>query len=134
MADERYILKPITNIDGKDSKRGYRLEIDEFLADNEVTNLFLIALAEMQENGLKLWNGKPDWLTYYSIAGFFLCRLLMALLMMAIGIHGEPRENWNDYENTPERGTYGFCHHSANTFPTWHRSYIYLFEVWLLPM
>ena len=82
MADQRYKLKPITNIDGKDPKRGYRLEIDEFLADNEVTNLFLIALAEIQKNSLKLWNGKPDWLTYYSVAGLVLCGLLRALLML----------------------------------------------------
>lgn len=66
MADERYILKPLTNEDGR---RGYRLEIDEFLADNEMTNLFLIALAELQKDSLRLWNGKPDWLTYYSLAG-----------------------------------------------------------------
>jgi hypothetical protein len=66
MANERYILKPLTNEDGR---RGYRLEIDEFLADNEMTNLFLIALAELQKDSLRLWNGKPDWLTYYSLAG-----------------------------------------------------------------
>lgn len=45
------------------------MEIDEFLADNEMTNLFLIALAELQKDSLRLWNGKPDWLTYYSLAG-----------------------------------------------------------------
>lgn len=68
MANERYILKPLTNEDGR---RGYRMEIDEFLADNEMTNLFLVALAELQKNSLRLWKGtgKPDWLTYYSLAG-----------------------------------------------------------------
>ena len=130
MADQRYILKPITNTDDKDPKRGYRLEIDEFLADNEVTNLFLIALAEIQKNSLKLWDKKPDWLTYYSVAGLILRGLLRVLLMMTLGIHGMPKENWNGYENTEERGSkYGYCHHSQNTFPTWHRPYMYLFEV-----
>ena len=66
MANERYKLKPLTNEDGK---RIYRLEIDEFLADNEMTNLFLIALMEVQKDSLRLWDGKPDWLTYYSVAG-----------------------------------------------------------------
>ena len=65
-ADDRYILKPLTNADGK---RGYRLEIDEFLADNEMTNLFLVALAKLQQDSLREWNQKPDWLTYYSLAG-----------------------------------------------------------------
>ena len=130
MADQRYILKPITNIDGKDPKRGYRLEIDEFLADNEVTNLFLIALAEIQKNSLKHWEGDADWLTYYSVAGMLLYRLLRALLIVTLGIHGKPREKWNGYANTPELGSrYGYCHHSRNTFPTWHRPYMYLFEV-----
>ena len=66
MSDERYILKPLTSGNG----RGYRSEIDEFIADNEMTNLFLIALSEMQKDSLrKLPNGLPDWLTYYSLAG-----------------------------------------------------------------
>ena len=133
MADQRYILKPLTNIDGKDPKRGYRLEIDEFLADNEVTNLFLIALDKIQQKSLKLLNGKPDWLTYYSVAGLLLYGLLRTLLTVVLGIHGQPREEWNGYANTKELGSkYGYCHHSANTFPTWHRPYMYLFEVlWL---
>ena len=66
MADERYKLKPLTN---KDGTRISRLEIDEFLADNEMTNLFLIALMEVQKDSLRVWKGKPDWLTYYSVAG-----------------------------------------------------------------
>ena len=70
MADDRYVLKPLTNDDGK---RGYRLEIDEFLGDNEMANLFLIALAEIQTNSLRQYQGKPDWLTYYSLAGLFSC-------------------------------------------------------------
>jgi hypothetical protein len=65
MGDERYILQPLTN----DGKRGFRLEIDEFVGDNEMTNLFLIALSKLQENSLQTVDGKPDWLTYYSLAG-----------------------------------------------------------------
>lgn len=66
MANDRYILKALTNADGK---RGFRLEIDEFLAKNEVTNLFLIALAKLQQDSLGQWDGQPDWLKYYSLAG-----------------------------------------------------------------
>ena len=108
MADDRYLLNPLPNEDGK---RGYRLEIDEFLLDNEMTNLFLVALAALQKDSLRLWDTKqPDWLTYYSLAG----------------IHGQPKEDWNEF--TPKEG-YGFCHHALNTFPTWHRPYLMLYEV-----
>ena len=65
MADDRYVLRPLPN---KDGKRSYRLEIDEFIADNEMTNLFLIALSELQNDSLRLFDGKPDWLTYYAVA------------------------------------------------------------------
>ena len=122
MADERYTLKPLTNTDGK---RIYRLEIDEFLADNEMTNLFLIALAELQKDSLRHWNREPDWLTYYSVAGLYPWHLSPAILI-CLGIHGQPRDEWNGYSH--EDGE-GYCHHSANTFPTWHRAYMFLFEV-----
>ena len=72
----RYIIQPLPNPDGK---RGYRLEIDEFIADNAMTNLFLLALAALQENSLKpvLMKDKrggqpklePDWKNYYALAG-----------------------------------------------------------------
>lgn len=123
MADERYTLKPLTNEDGK---RIYRLEIDEFLADNEMTNLFLIALAELQKDSLRLWNREPDWLTYYSVAGLFSWLLFRAILIN-LGIHGNPTEEWNGYPNNSSK--IGYCHHSKNTFPTWHRPYMFLFEV-----
>jgi tyrosinase len=113
MTDDRYLVKPLPNEDGK---RLYRLEIDEFLQNNEMTNLFLIALAALQKDSLRqLDNKEPDWLTYYNLAG----------------IHGEPKEKWNGYSPTEY---YGFCHHSKNTFPTWHRPYMLLFEVGLDPI
>ena len=125
-ANERYTLKPLEN----DGKRMYKLEIDEFIADNEMTNLFLIALAELQKNSLRFWldghdEKKPDWLTYYSLAGLLLWPLLPPILIHA-GIHGYPRDEWNDY---PNNFVIGYCHHSEDTFPTWHRPYMYLFEM-----
>ena len=128
MANDRYTLKPLTNEDGK---RIYRLEIDEFLADNEMTNLFLIALAELQKDSLKLWNAtkEPDWLTYYSVAGLLFSHPLRAILIY-VGIHGEPRDHWNGFPDREAAGSdYGYCHHSQDTFPTWHRPYMFLFEV-----
>ena len=48
-----------------------RKEIDEILDDNDMTNLFLIALSEMQqEDGEKRDVDKTeDWFTFYSLAG-----------------------------------------------------------------
>ena len=48
-----------------------RKEIDEFIDDNDMTNLFLIALSEMQqEDPEKKKDRNEDWWTYYSLAGF----------------------------------------------------------------
>lgn len=66
MSEDRHVLHPLVS---GENGRGFRLEIDEFIADNEMTNLFLVALSEMQKNSLRtLDNGEPDWLTYYSLA------------------------------------------------------------------
>lgn len=47
-----------------------RLEIDEFLADNDMTNLYLLAMAAMQlEHSEKsAANGNEDWWTFHSLA------------------------------------------------------------------
>lgn len=128
MADDRYVLKPLTSEGG----RGPRLEIDEFLSDNEMTNLFLIALGEMQKDSLRKVNGKPDWLTFYSLAGpkhttYNIHTWQLANIVP--GIHGQPQEEWNGFANNVR---YGYCHHSMNTFPLWHRPYMFLYEVGLL--
>lgn len=52
-----------------DGTRGPRLEIDEFIGDNEVTNLFLLALAELQANPVAQVDGKANWTNFYGIAG-----------------------------------------------------------------
>lgn len=72
-----------------DGRRGLRLELDEFLQDNEMTNLFLVALSQMQQDSLvpvklnkntgKKFDEKedkeedsefaPNWMNYYGLAG-----------------------------------------------------------------
>lgn len=64
MADSG-ILTPLPD----DGTRGARLEIDEFCLDNEMTNLFLIALSSLQQKSLDPVNGKPNWMNFYAIAG-----------------------------------------------------------------
>ena len=48
-----------------------RMEIDEFVQDDAMTNLFLLALAEMQqEDPDKVTADHPeDWWTFYSLSG-----------------------------------------------------------------
>jgi hypothetical protein len=48
-----------------------RVEIDEFLGDNDMTNLFLLALEAMQiEDPTKsVAKGDEDWWTFYSLSG-----------------------------------------------------------------
>ena len=60
--------KPATMVPEAAKKRK---EIYEFIDDNDMTNLFLIALSEMQqEDPEKKKNKNEDWWTYYSLAGF----------------------------------------------------------------
>ena len=51
-----------------------RLEIDEFLDDNAMTNLFLIALTEMQKEDPKKRQADKteDWWTFYSLSSIFI--------------------------------------------------------------
>jgi hypothetical protein len=77
MSEDSYVLTPLP----EDGRRGYRVEIDEFVEDNEMTNLFLIALSNVQKDSLeavKVSENKdsenkyiPNWLNYYAAAGKF---------------------------------------------------------------
>ena len=46
-----------------------RVEIDELLADNDLTNLYLLALEAMFKELPKQSNQKDDWWTFYSLSG-----------------------------------------------------------------
>ena len=66
----------------------WRVEIDEFLADTKMTNLFLLALEKMQKDGLGMLDAKDlemkqqahgpledkdkvNWWTFYNLSGRF---------------------------------------------------------------
>ncbi|KXT08107.1 hypothetical protein AC579_9209 [Pseudocercospora musae] len=94
-----------------DGRRGPRLEIDEFLQDNEMTNLFLIAFLNLHKDSVKKTDqGQPNWMNFHAIAG----------------IHGQPVEEWAGVKQWKASG---YCHHQLNTFPTWHRPYMCLLEL-----
>lgn len=53
------------------------------------------------------------------------------------GIHGSPELPWDsapEPRHAPKPGDNpfgGYCHHNTVAFPTWHRPYMLLYEVWL---
>tara|TARA_R110002003_G_scaffold2062_2_gene23939 strand:+ start:4398 stop:4802 length:405 start_codon:yes stop_codon:yes gene_type:complete len=115
MGSKSFALEPLGNDNGA---RGPRLEIDEFLMDNDMSNLFLQALRNLQLDSLKEVDGGMNLLNHYALSA----------------IHGAPREAWNGYENTRKStgNSTGYCHHSEDTFPTWHRPYMFAYEVCLI--
>lgn len=49
-------------------------------------------------------------------------------------IHGRPYKTWGDAPGLPEKiGKAGYCPHDNELFLGWHRPYLALFEVSLLP-
>ncbi|KAK3112691.1 hypothetical protein LTR53_010772 [Teratosphaeriaceae sp. CCFEE 6253] len=57
----------VTAMPVKTGAQAYRLEIDEFIQDNAVTNLFLLALNAMYKHSLYNDNGSINWWSYYSL-------------------------------------------------------------------
>ena len=75
------IITPIT----PDPSR-VRMEIDEFVADDAMTNLFLLALEAMQTEDDERSGDNEDWWTFYSLSGeimFSLVNLLLALTRLS---------------------------------------------------
>ena len=105
----------------QNEEEAWRLEIDELMSDPAMTNLFLLALARMQDVSY-VRNGKDEnWLSFYNLAS----------------IHGNPKERWNNVEvpNENPNNQYGFwyCTHGSVIFPTFHRAYVMAFEVFPSP-
>lgn len=92
-------------------------------------SLFMRALTEFQR-----LSPTEDPLSYYRVAGS--SHLLLALPQTfspfcCAGIHGNPDVSWDGVANPP--GTTGrsswWCAHNKETFASWHRPYLVLFEV-----
>ena len=84
-----------------------RLEIHDLQQNTDQWNIYLLALQSFKAMD------SSDELSYYAIAG----------------IHGEPFATYDGVGPCEGCQTQiGYCTHSSTLFPTWHRSYLALFE------
>lgn len=111
-----------------------RKEIDELIKDADCFNLYLLALIDLQrlpDTPEEHYYGtrRPRWdapFSYFQIAG----------------IHGKPFSPWDgvtqeslgirkhqgeDAVHEPSVQA-GYCSHSSDLFPTWHRAYLAMYE------
>ncbi|KAK4231718.1 hypothetical protein QBC38DRAFT_439739 [Podospora fimiseda] len=83
-----------------------RQEIRELEKDQELWNLYILALSMMQ------FTDQSEPTSWYGITG----------------IHGMPHQTWGGVGPTPGSKDTGYCTHSSVLFPTWHRPYMALYE------
>ncbi|KAF1930387.1 Di-copper centre-containing protein [Didymella exigua CBS 183.55] len=89
-----------------------RLEIRELQRNPDLFNVYLLGLQRWQNTS------QDDKFSYFQIAG----------------IHGRPFISWDGVagrSQPPEGYKEGYCHHSSNLFPTWHRPFLALVEEWI---
>ncbi|RMD41599.1 hypothetical protein DV735_g3553, partial [Chaetothyriales sp. CBS 134920] len=90
----------------QDGPQPLRYEINTFSQSGPGWDLYVQALAAIQARD------EADPMSYFQISG--------------TSIHGYPNLPWDGVVGT---GTYpGYCMHSSELFPTWHRPYLALFE------
>jgi len=97
------------------SPAGLRLEIDDFLLDTDLANLYFLAMESFMSD-----KESVKALSYYEISG----------------IHGQPHRPWDGVKSANFQPTgssvdrnSGYCSHGSALFPTWHRAYLAQFEV-----
>ncbi|KAL0937178.1 tyrosinase [Colletotrichum truncatum] len=98
----------------KSTAKPLRLEIDDFIQDVELANLYFLALEAFMSKGIS-----ENPFSYYEICG----------------IHGQPWRAWDrvtsvNFGAAPGRtdSQSGYCSHGSVIFPTWHRVYLAQFE------
>nr|BBU25293.1 tyrosinase [Grifola frondosa] len=84
----------------------FRLEINDFIKDEDMLNIYLLALTNVQ-------NADQNEVTSAYQVG---------------GIHGLPYTPWNGVNPAEDHRFPGYCTHGSVIFPTWHRPYVALIE------
>lgn len=129
-AQQRGIVKGVVNfLPGSKTPLNYpRKEIDQFICDEHVANLFLLALVELQNNDGVC---ESDGQTNVPFSWYGMC-----------SIHGRPYKIWRGIDQAtvkaakqypdniepPQTLNAGYCSHSSVLFPTWHRPYVSMME------
>lgn len=111
-----------------------RKEIDEFIKDTDCFNLYLLALTDLQR-----LPGTPE--EQYHGSRHLGWEASFSYFQIA-GIHGKPFAAWDgvtqeslgirkhagkDNAHEPSMQA-GYCSHSSDLFPTWHRAYLAMYE------
>lgn len=102
-----------------------RQEIRQLEQDQDVWNLYILALSMMQ------FTDQSEPTSWYGITGLRYHLAFCASILTAAypGIHGMPHQTWGGVAPTPGNKDTGYCTHSSVLFPTWHRPYLALYEV-----
>ncbi|KAK2072662.1 hypothetical protein P8C59_007000 [Phyllachora maydis] len=93
-------------VDEKDKVRRGPLKPAAIAQDEDLWTLFLLGVSWMQ------YVNQTDPASWYGIAG----------------IHSVPFPVWDQARPLPGNERAGYCHHISILFPTWHRSYLALYE------
>lgn len=106
-----------------------RQEIDVFITQKEICNLFLLAVKDLQEKD----QGDPwSWFGISSIHGIpYEAWQKVDLNYARVNSSQIPPDSSNDvfyqYNIVGDKET-GYCAHSSVTFPSWHRPYLAMME------
>jgi tyrosinase len=101
-----------------DGTQALRLEIDDLIQDEDLANLYFLALEAFQSN-----TESSKAFSFFEISG----------------IHGQPYRPWDNVTSsnvkfpsgiTNWNKSEGYCSHGSAIFPTWHRAYLAQFEVY----
>lgn len=84
-----------------------RIEVRELEKDPVAWTLYILGLDMLQ------YTPQSDMLSWYQIAG----------------IHGRPFIPFGNVQPKPGNEQNGYCNHVSILFPTWHRPYLALYEV-----
>ncbi|KAI9775145.1 MAG: hypothetical protein M1839_001396 [Geoglossum umbratile] len=91
---------------GQNGSVPLRLEIRELQRNPDLLNLYILGLDRLQSVDQK------QLLSYYQLSG----------------IHGRPYIPWDQVGPSENGWSNGYCTHTSNLFPTWHRPYLAVYE------
>jgi tyrosinase len=91
---------------GQNGSVPIRMEIREMQKNADLWNLYILGLDRLQSVDQR------ELLSYYQLSG----------------IHGRPYIPWDNVGPSANGWSNGYCTHTSNLFPTWHRPYLALYE------